>query len=115
MKSDILNIIFSFSFFSILGWMLEIFYRSLRDRRFVNPGLLKGPYLPLYGAVALMLAGTVPLLQGSPVMTKSLVYFVVTTGFELGSGLIAQYIFHARLWDYSDQRFNYKGRICLKF
>jgi uncharacterized protein len=115
MKRDILNIIFSFSFFSILGWMLEVSYRSLRDNRFVNPGLLKGPYLILYGTGALILMGAVSLFQESHLITKALAYFAVTTGLELISGFIARYFFHVRLWDYSDQRFHYKGHISLKF
>ena len=108
---------FGFSIFSILGWMLEVSYRSLRDKRFVNPGLLKGPYLILYGTGALILIGVVSLLQVSAAnwVTKAPVYFAVTTGLELFSGFLAQYFFHVRLWDYSDQRFNYKGHICLKF
>lgn len=65
MISDSLNILFSFSFFSILGWVLEVVYRSVRDRRFVNPGLLKGPYLILYGAGALILMGCVSLIHES--------------------------------------------------
>ena len=115
MKTDILNILFSFSLFSILGWMLEVSYRSFRDKQFVNPGLLKGPYLPLYGTGALILMAAVSLLQGSHVPTKVFVYFVVTTGLELGCGLIGEYFSQPRLWDYSDQRFNYRGHICLKF
>ncbi len=115
MKIDFLNIFFSFSFFSILGWMLEVSYRSARDKRFVNPGLLMGPYLILYGTGALILMGAVFLLQESPLLAKVFVYFVLTTGLEISSGFIAQYFFHTRLWDYSDQRFNYKGHICLKF
>jgi len=115
MKTAVLNILFSFSLFSILGWMLEVSYRSLRDKRLVNPGLLKGPYLILYGTGALLLMVAVFLLQGSHVLTKVLAYFVVTTGFELGSGFIAQCFFQIRLWDYSEQRFNYGGHICLKF
>lgn len=115
MKADILNMLFSFSFFSILGWMLEVSYRSVRHKRFVNPGLLKGPYLILYGTGALILMGAVFLLQESHLFTKALAYFAVTTGLELVSGFIAQSFFHARLWDYSDQRFHYKGHICLTF
>jgi uncharacterized protein len=115
MKTNILNILFSFSFFSILGWVLEVTYRSVRDKRFVNPGLLNGPYLPLYGTGALILMVAVSLLEGSHVLTKALAYFVVTTGLELGCGLIGEYFSHPRLWDYSDQRFSYRGHICLKF
>lgn len=115
MKADILNILFSFSLFSIFGWVLEVTYRSVRDKRFVNPGLLRGPYLPLYGTGALILMEAISLLQGAQVPTKALAYFVVTTGLELGSGLVGNCFSQSRLWDYSDQRFNYKGHICLKF
>lgn len=115
MKLDFLTIFFSFACFSISGWLLEVSYRSMIGRRFVNPGLLKGPYLILYGTGAMLLMASASLLQGSGLPTKALVYFVVTTGLELGSGFIAGRLFHTRLWDYSDQRFNYKGHICLKF
>ncbi len=115
MISDSLNILFSFCLFSILGWVLEVFYRSVRDKRFVNPGLLKGPYLILYGAGALILMGCVSLVHESTFPIKVFVYFAATTGLELISGFNAQYFFHVRLWDYSDQRFQYKGHICLKF
>ena len=115
MISDSLNILFSFCLFSILGWILEVVYRSVRDRRFVNPGLLKGPYLILYGTGALILMGCVSLVHESNFLVKIFVYFAATTGFELISGFNAQYFFHTRLWDYSDQRFQYKGHICLKF
>jgi uncharacterized protein len=115
MISDSLNILFSFCLFSILGWVLEVFYRSVRERRFVNPGLLKGPYLMLYGAGALILMGCVSLVHESNFLIRVFVYFVATTGLELISGFNAQYFFHVRLWDYSDQRFQYKGHICLKF
>ncbi|MBW2185796.1 MAG: putative ABC transporter permease [Deltaproteobacteria bacterium] len=115
MKIDILSIFFSFSLFSILGWMLEVTYRSPRDRSFVNPGLLKGPYLPLYGTGALLLMVAGSLLFDSNVVTKIFVYFFLTTGLELVSGFIAHHFFAASLWDYSDQRFNFRGHVCLKF
>lgn len=115
MKLDFLNILFSFTFFSILGWILEVTYRSLRDRQFINPGLLKGPYLPLYGTGVLLLMVAGDLLSGSNVLTKVFVYFVLTTGLELASGFIAQHFFATSLWDYSDQRFNFRGHICLQF
>lgn len=117
MKTEILNLVFSFPLFSILGWTLEVTYRSLYNKRFVNPGLLKGPYLVLYGTGSLTLIGAVALMHasGSNLVVKALVYFLVTTGLELISGFIAQYYFQVHLWDYSDQRFNYKGHVCITF
>jgi len=60
-----LDLVFSFSCFAILGWMLEVAYRSSFSRRFINPGLLKGPYLILYGAGALILMEAADLLQAT--------------------------------------------------
>jgi uncharacterized protein len=116
-KITMLDLVFSFSCFAILGWILEVAYRSSCAGRFVNPGLLKGPYLILYGAGALILMEAAALLKAAAagLAVKTLVYFTATTGLELLSGIIVQRLFHAHLWDYSDQCFHYKGHICLKF
>ncbi|MEA2101235.1 MAG: phosphohydrolase [Thermodesulfobacteriota bacterium] len=111
----VLNTFFSFASFSILGWGMEVSYRSLRDRRFINPGLLKGPYLMLYGSGSLLLMTFIPILKKRSLADKIFVYSIVTTGFELISGRMAKSFFNTRLWDYSDQPFNYKGLICAKF
>ena len=42
-------IFFSFFFFSISEWIIEVAYRSAKNNHLVNPGFLKGPYLPIYG------------------------------------------------------------------
>jgi len=112
-----IDLSFTFSCFSILGWLLEVVYRSSRAGRFVNPGLLKGPYLILYGTGALILMGAMALLKtiAAGIVVKVLVYFATTTGLELFSGIVAQRLFRVHLWDYSDERFHYKGHICLKF
>ena len=39
---------------SLIGWSIELFYRRYfdptnKERRWINPGFLTGPYLPLYG------------------------------------------------------------------
>ncbi len=115
MISNISNVIFTFTFFSVIGWMLEVAYRSTRDRRFVNPGLLRGPYLILYGTAGLVLMASISLIHEYNIFVKILCYFMITTGLELISGFNAQHFFNVRLWDYSDQRFQFKGHICLKF
>ena len=45
-------LILTFLFFigSIGGWILELFFRKIASRgKWINPGFLVGPYLPLYG------------------------------------------------------------------
>ena len=115
MTMNIVDMLFSFSVFSLLGWIMEVCYRSVREGNFVNPGLLKGPYLILYGAAALVLMVSVSLLHEYNIFVKVLCYFVITTGIEFISGLNARHFFNVRLWDYSDQRFQFRGHICLKF
>lgn len=63
MTLNILNMLFSFSIFSLLGRILEICYRSMREGHFINPGFLKGPYLILYGAAALVLMASVSFIH----------------------------------------------------
>ena len=115
MNINISNMLLSFVFFSIFGWILEVGYRSIHRRRFTNPGLLKGPYLPLYGTVSLILIGCISLARELAIIIKIFLYFFVTTGLEFISGLITIHLFGIRLWDYSDQYFQFKGYICLKF
>ncbi len=115
MNPDIINIFFTFACFSIAGWILEVCYRSVPAGRFVNPGLLTGPYLPLYGTGALLLIMDISIFGRSFIIIKIAGYFLTTTGLELVSALAAHYFFNTSLWDYSDQRFNFKGHICLKY
>lgn len=117
MEISVLYIFFSFCIFSVMGWVLEVFYRSLCARRFVNPGFLNGPYLILYGTGALMLMGCIFLFNFYNVnfIVKIFTYFITITGLELIFGLIGTGLFNIRLWDYSDQFLQYKGHICLKF
>ena len=109
MEINILYIIFSFCFFSIMGWFLEVSYRSLCAGQFVNPGFLKGPYLVLYGTGSLILMGCVFLFNFYDVtfVVKIFTYFIATTGLELISALISTGLFNNRLWDYSDQFLHY--------
>ena len=44
-----LTFIFIFFIGSTAGWVLELFYRRIDHGKWVNPGFLVGPYLPIYG------------------------------------------------------------------
>ena len=61
-----LKIVFLFFIGCELGWGLEVLFRRFisknnPERRWINPGFLIGPYLPLYGTglVALYLMASV--------------------------------------------------------
>ncbi|MCD4744028.1 MAG: HD domain-containing protein [Desulfobacteraceae bacterium] len=117
MEITVLYIFFSFCIFSIIGWILEVSYRSFHAGKFVNPGLLKGPYLILYGTSSLMLMGCISIFDfyDANFIVKIFIYFIAITGLEVIAGLVGTGLFNIRLWDYSDQFLHYKGHVCLKF
>ena len=46
-----LTLAFLFFVGSLLGWVLELLFRNIVNRRdkWINPGFCTGPYLPIYG------------------------------------------------------------------
>jgi uncharacterized membrane protein/HD superfamily phosphodiesterase len=104
-----------FAAFSFMGWLLETVYRSITNRRFINAGYLFGPFTPIYGAggLAIMLAGI--LLRGKGIAVQMIYFALLTTALEFVIGVTIQKIFGHRLWDYHDNRFNFRGIICLKY
>ena len=102
-----------FYLYGFLGWVWESCYVSLCRRQWVNRGFLHGPMLPIYGFGALMiLLATLPVRQN-----LALVFLLGTasaTLLEYVTGAAMERIFHVRYWDYSHQRFQVKGYICLR-
>lgn len=102
-------IFFCYCFF---GWVFESTYVSLKERRPVNRGFLRLPMLPLYGTGAVMM-----LFVSLPVKDNLvLVYFLgmaAATLLEYVTGWGMERLFKMRYWDYSSQRFQLHGYICL--
>lgn len=101
-----------FYFYCIFGWCFESVYVSLKNRHLVNRGFLKGPWLPLYGSGAILVLWlTLPFQE-----TPALVYLVGAVGatvLEFFTGEAMVRLFKVRYWDYSNQKLQYKGHICL--
>lgn len=117
-------IVFIFSIGAIFGWCLEVVYRHFADKekRWFNPGFCVGPWLPIYGTGLLTAFGITYLEDyidvGNIVLEKILLFALMSllmTLIELIAGEILLKYFNLRLWDYSNEKFNYKGFICLKF
>lgn len=123
----LLVLAFLFSTGSMLGWVLEVFFRRFvsdanRERKWINPGLLVGPCLPLYGlglSVLYLLASLerYDMIVDS-VWNKVLLFFammVCMTAMEYITGLICLKWGNIRLWDYRDRWGNINGIICPAF
>lgn len=101
-----------FFIYSFLGWVWESCYVSIKSHRWVNRGFLRMPMLPLYGSGAtIMLLLTLP-FPGNYVLQYCL-GVIGPTILEYFTGWAMEKLFKMRYWDYSNQRFNIKGYICL--
>ena len=101
---------------SMLGWILELFFRRIVHGKWINPGLLIGPYLPIYGIGLLTMSLMYYFLHDlpiHPILTILLMGFLMTV-IEFVGGLIGLKN-NVKLWDYSDRWMNYKGIICPLF
>ncbi len=108
------SVLLLFIIYSFIGWCIEVVYYTLTTGHFVNRGFLNGPLCPIYGFGALFV-----IVLLTPVSHNVLLLFaasvLITTTLELLTGFVLQKAFHATWWDYSDEPFNFKGYICLKF
>ena len=105
-------LILLFLWYSLLGWAMETAYCSVRERRFVFRGFLKGPICPIYGSGVLFMVlwlsrftDSIPLFFLMATLTMSAWEYFVGWALEATT--------HIKYWDYSDQPFNLKGRVCL--
>lgn len=101
-----------FYIYCFLGWCFESTYVSLRTGHRVNRGFMKAPFLPLYGSGAILLLLVGKIFEGNIVLTY-VVGFITATFLEFFTGMTMEKIFKIKYWNYSNQRFNYKGHICL--
>ena len=112
----ILNFIFIFYIGSTIGWLVELIFRRIVHGKWVNPGFLIGPYLPIYGFGLCALTGIYLMFYNLklPSIIIILLMGASMTLIELIGGL--SFVNKpVKLWDYSNRWGNYKGIICPLF
>lgn len=100
-----------FILYSILGWVYETVYCSIKSLKWDNRGMLIGPYCPIYGIGAVL-----DILLCSGFENPKYVFFACMFGsavLEYATSYATERLFHAVWWDYSYLPFNLHGRICL--
>lgn len=104
--------LFFFYFYCFFGWCFESAYVSVKSRHPVNRGFMRGPFLPLYGSGAVMM-----LVVSMPFRDNLLLTYIAgcigATILEYVTGVVMETLFKVRYWDYSNQKFNFQGQICL--
>lgn len=107
--------LFNFLFFliySILGWISEVIYGFIFEKKFINRGFLIGPMCPIYGFGAIIMMLYLTQYRENP-LTVFIMGAVICTVLEYITSYLMEKIFKARWWDYSNYKFNVNGRVCL--
>lgn len=117
----LLELAFLFFVGSCLGWCIEVLFRRFFSaKKWINPGFLTGPYLPLYGFGLTFMYGVsfIPVNTGAPWADKLILILiagVLLTALEYLAGLIFIKGMKIKLWDYSTRPGNIRGIICPLF
>ena len=117
------QILWYFVIYSFIGWCVEVVFHAMKAHRLVNRGFLNGPVCPVYGfgvvlvfaAVHLIIDGGGGTLQDISIIMLYPIGVFLTTAVELLGGYMLDKTFHARWWNYSSEKYNFRGYICLKF
>ena len=105
---------------SFIGWILELFFRKITSNKWINPGFLSGPYVPIYGLglITLYLVSIIKLPYNSIVViyvVKVLSISLLLTLIEYIAGIVFIKGMGIKLWDYSKMWGNIGGIICPLF
>lgn len=101
-----------FIIYCFIGWCWESSFVSVKKKKWVNRGFMHGPLLPIYGSGAVLILFVSLPFKAHPVA----VYFagmIAATILEYVTGVLMESLFKVRYWDYSNQKFNFQGHICL--
>ncbi len=97
---------------SAAGWLWEVLLTAAAAGRWVNRGLLHGPWLPVYGVGGMLLSAALRGLRRRP--AAALVLGALLGGaVEYGAALILEQWYHRRWWDYTGWTGSIRGRVCL--
>jgi len=97
---------------AFIGWLWEVLLYYVTDHAFINRGLYRGPYLPIYGAGGLLLCFLLRPLGKKP-LRVFLLSLILCSVLEYVTSYFMELRWGIRWWDYSSHFLNLNGRICL--
>lgn len=112
MENIIFNLWLYFIVYSICGWIMESFFRSIYEKKLINTGFLKGPFCPIYGIGSLIIIIFLKNFENNIILLY-IMSFLVLSIWEYIVGVYLEKVFKTKYWDYSNYKINIKGRVCL--
>lgn len=116
-----LEVLFLFMIYATIGWLWETPYVSFNEKKYINRGFLKGPYIPIYGLASITIMLSMSLFDGINennilIIIAQIVYIgIVSAIWEYGTSWSLEKLFHTRWWDYSNRKYNLHGRIAFDY
>ncbi|MBR6033786.1 MAG: putative ABC transporter permease [Clostridia bacterium] len=114
---DTKSFIIIFFLSAFIGWVLEVVLELIDNGRFVNRGVLIGPYLPIYGYGCLLVLLTFSKTKLKKVSSNAIATFLLITLFctilEYCTSIFLETVYGMKWWDYSNNILNFQGRISL--
>lgn len=99
--------------YSIIGWILEIIVVSIQQKKLTTArGFLIGPYCPIYGTGAILITLLLSKYH-SDIIVLFFMSCILGASLEYFTSYIMEKLFKTRWWDYSVNKYNINGRICL--
>lgn len=103
------ELLWLFFIYSFLGWVLETAAAAVQQKKFVNRGVINGPFCIIYGITPVLMSVGLYEVTGLWLFLGSMIYSV---SFEWIAGHLIEKYYHERWWDYSKFRFHLDGYIC---
>lgn len=101
-----------FYIYCFIGWIIESTIVSVEEKKIINRGFLKSPFLPIYGFGAIAMLFSTLWIKENPTLVY--VFGALSASIlEFSTGFAMEFIFKVKYWDYSEFKYNLKGRICL--
>lgn len=97
---------------SFIGWVWEVALYFCTSHAFINRGVYRGPYLPIYGAGGILLSLLLRSLGRRPPVVF-LLSALICSVLEYLTSYFLEFLWGIRWWDYSGHTLNLHGRVCL--
>jgi len=116
-----IELLFLFMVYAVIGWLWETPYVSLSQKKYINRGFLKGPYIPIYGLSCLTIILSIKIFDTLNtdsifiIIIQVLYISLISAVWEYSTSWGLEKLFKTRWWDYSNRKFNLNGRISLDY
>jgi uncharacterized membrane protein len=113
-------LLFQFLIYGYIGWIWETTYVSFKQHKIINRGFLHGPIIPIYACSIVTILISVefielllPTIKWIRILTCIIYIGFICTVWEYSVSYLLEIIFSTRWWDYSNRKYNLKGRVAL--